>query len=71
MMAGPSMTGGSVVVVVDASVSGASALSGGGSVSDGAAPEGALKTRMEAAVIDATARPNFVRMSRDDTGNMM
>ena len=44
-------------------------MSSGGSVSDGAAPEGALKTRMEAAAIDATARPNFVRMRREDTGN--
>lgn len=61
------MTGGGAVVVVEAPVSGVLALSGGGSVSDGAAPEGALKTRRKAAVNDATASPNNERMCPKDT----
>ena len=61
------MTDGSVVVVVEAPVRGVLALSGGGSVSDGAAPEGALKTRRKAAVSDATASPNNERIRLKDT----
>ena len=61
------MTGGSVVVVVEALVSGVLALSGGGSVSDGAAPEGALKTRRKATVNDAMASPNNERIGLKDT----
>ena len=67
MVTGPSITGGSAVVVVEALVGGVLALSGGGSVSDGAAPEGALKTRRKAAVNDATASPNNERMCPKDT----
>lgn len=67
IMAGPSMTGGSAVVVVKAAVGAVLALSGGGSVSDGAAPEGALNPRMKAAVNDATASPNNERICPKDT----